>query len=193
MRPFALTGITLFLTLFRAGSALAQMPALLPSDAPGAALPIERDATPTAPAPPLGAPPSPRWSLDLLVGLPTGLRVQRRLGESACFVEGVAALYVILPMLGGGFRHCCTLLSGENNALCLSPGIDAYLLEIPSDGKHHGGLLTGDVDILWRHTYGKRWQGDLGVKLGAGAAVFGRSSGGVLPAPVVCLFGGLRF
>jgi hypothetical protein len=189
MRAFALTGIALLLSVLIAGPALAQTPALLPPDTPGAALPIERESAPAVFAPPLATPPSPRWSLDALVGLPTGLRAQRQLGESAWVAEGVAGLYVILPMFGGGLRRCCTPLSGESNALCLSPGFDAYLISTGFDGKRYGGLLSVDVDILWRHTYGKRCLGDLGVKLGAG--VIGAERGAVLP--VAGLFGGLRF
>lgn len=203
MRRFALIALPLLLLAPPAGSALAQIPAALPSATSAMPLPSARDAVPALFASPPDPPPTPRWSLDLLLGLPTGLRVQRQLGESPWFAEGIAGVYVVPPfvggtMLGGGFRRCFTPFAGEYNALCISPGIDAYLASFQvllDPGKHAGGVIAADVDVLWRHTYGKGCQGDLGVNLGRGRLVSGRGADGCrsLAWSLVCGFESSRF
>src|SRR5262245_50714811 len=51
--------------------------------------------------------PAYAWSVDVVAGLPTGLRLQRAFpgdGELALLLEGFAGLEVILPMAGVGIR-----------------------------------------------------------------------------------------
>lgn len=181
MPTYALIGLSPLLLALPVGSALAQSPAAPPPAASDMAAPGEPAAV-TAPA--------PGWSLDLLVGLPTGLRVQARLGESAWVAEGFVGLYIIVPMAGGGVRRCFTPLSGERDALCLSPGVDVYLLMDPFNNKYYYGGGAADVDIFWRHTYGPCLQSDLGIKVGVGGVVGGHGGAAV---PILSLFGGLRF
>jgi hypothetical protein len=55
-----------------------------------------------------------------------------------------------------------------------------------------GGAVVLDVDLTWKHSFSKHFEGALGLKVGAGV-LFGR--GGVLPYPVpVCsIFFGCGF
>jgi hypothetical protein len=139
------------------------------------------------------------WSMDFLFGLPTGFRAKRSFEEDeggAWQMEGFAGLEVIFPMVGGGVRRRFTPFSGKHDAVCVSPGVDAYLLVNPfaaSDFFHSGDaaalVLTGDVDVSWRHTFRWGWEGELGLKLGAGAGLGARW--GVLP--VAGVFAGSRF
>src|SRR5437588_5554464 len=51
--------------------------------------------------------PEDRWSADFLLGLPTGVRVQRLLGgdrTAGWQAEGFVGLEVIFPMAGAGVR-----------------------------------------------------------------------------------------
>jgi hypothetical protein len=139
------------------------------------------------------------WGMDLVFGLPTGLRVQGFLGStegSGPVVEGFAGLYAIFPMIGGGFRWQGKPWCGAHDALIISPGIDANLLINPLsyDGwfgspRHVGSLFGTDLDCLWRHRYGSRCTGDLGLKLGVGFAGFNKS----VVVPIAGVFGGFRF
>jgi hypothetical protein len=173
-----------------------------------------------AQAPPLGPPP-PVWEvpppaappaaegptpatfgqqdplgLDILLGLPTGLRlswaVLRRENHSFS-LEGVAGLYVIAPLAGVGGRFSWTPCAGRCNALAIRPGVDVWAAEIPFFGLGGGGSawgVSGDVEIVWCHGSGRHC-GELGLDLGA-AAGHGRGSrwGAV---PLVSVVTGWRF
>jgi hypothetical protein len=137
------------------------------------------------------------WSVDLLLGLPTGVRVQRDLlgdDQVALLAEGFLGFDLLDPTLGAGARARFVVTHAAGDALFLNPGVDFYgLLGLQSGGFFSGhsdsfGLITGDVDLSWQHCWGD-WDGELGVKLGAGA-VLGNGNGWV---PVIALFGGLRF
>lgn len=181
------------LLLGSGGPVAAQPPAAPPHDAPGLVL-VE-----SGPVQP-GTARAPVWSADLLLGLPTGVRLQRTLDEDdhgAWFAEGFVGLEFIFPMVGGGARRGLTAVCGGRDALCVNPGLGAYLLINPLSGMDGffgggptlGGLIAADVDLVWRHAFGECSEGHLGLKLGAG---FGHgASWGVLP--IVSIFLGWRF
>jgi hypothetical protein len=120
------------------------------------------------------------WHVDLLLGLPGGLRVQRTLGGSPWMIEGFAGLELILPTAGLGLRRQCVLLEGDCNALTINPGVDAYVALLPTGhgtglapgGGYFtwgaGGAVVGDVDVVWRHAIGDGAESQLGLKLGMG-------------------------
>jgi hypothetical protein len=156
------------------------------------------EAVPAADAP---EPRSP-WSVDYIVGLPAGVRVQRILGEEGVFnfqVEGFVGLELILPTVGAGVRARLVPVCSTYNAIIISPGVDAYLLynilhgggELFGSSSAGVGLAAADVDIAWRHTFRRHGEGEFGVKLGIGAP-FGHDANGIA-VPVVGLFGGWRF
>jgi hypothetical protein len=132
---------------------------------------------------PVASPVDHPWSLDIELGLPSGLRAQRSLGDNVghdWLVEGFVGFEIIFPMAGGGLRRRFTLVCGERDTFQISPGVDGYVLyntlhDISwfSNTPRTIGLVTGDVDILWQHAMSDRWSGTLGVKLGAGSAGHG--------------------
>jgi hypothetical protein len=199
MRLWALAVASLLLTCARAERGIAQPSALaIPSDAPGLVLPAAGSDT----ASPFLLPPtretSSPWSVDLLLGLPTGVRAQCVLdadGDRVWLAEGVVGFELIMPLVGGGVRRRFTAPCGEYDALILSPGMGVYLLINPlADNDFFGGppvagLVAADVDFVWRHAYPGGWDGRLGLKLGAGAG-YG-SSWGI--GPVVSVFAGWQF
>ena len=132
------------------------------------------------------------WSADLLVGVPTGVRLQRVLSEDndrAWLAEGFLGLELIFPMVGGGVRRRLVSWSGECDCLCFSPGLDAYYIH--NSTRHGGGLFGGgpeafgmvtvDTDMHWRHAWTERLEGDLGLKVGLGVVFGGEDRWGVLP------------
>jgi hypothetical protein len=140
------------------------------------------------------------WSVNLLLGFPTGVRVQRALGDDVgrdWFVEGFGGLELIFPMAGGGIRRRFTPFREDRDSLTVSPGVDVYVLYNTlhdgigwySGGYTAVGLFTADVEILWHHDFNDRCGGQLGVNLGAGTGF--RGQGVVLPVASVIF--GLRF
>jgi hypothetical protein len=164
------------------------------------AVPLPRS-EPESPRP--GLSPSERWGGpwggDLVLGLPTGFRVEKFLSaeDHSLVVEGLAGLYAIFPMVGGGVRWHGITLGGKADCLCASPGVDGYLLYNTlshsgfwfSGGPSTFGLAGFDMDAAWRHRYGDRLLGKLGLKLGAGIA-FAHGSEIV---PLGALYGGFRY
>jgi hypothetical protein len=173
--------------------------AAVPAQEPPEPLPITAPITQPpevdwqAPTPqPIG----PRWSTDLMVGLPTAIRAQRRFNdESAWMVEGLAGLHLVLcPTIGGGIRRRCEIGDGKD-ALFLNPGVDAYFIVNPfidlfgGGGSSLGGGVAVDVDIGWRHLFNESGGTEMGLKIGAGAVEFRR--GGVMP--ILSVFFGARY
>jgi hypothetical protein len=141
------------------------------------------------------------WAVDGLLGVPTGIRLQRDLLSDdgrALVAEGFFGLEVICPTAGLGARCRLPLCRGECDSLVVAPGADAYILlnPFPAGGRDvlFGGpaalpLFTGDVDLLWRHRWGNYGEGECGLKLGAGAV---RGDSWVV-IPVASLIGGWCF
>jgi len=149
--------------------------------------------TPTAPtgrvaedvAPPHALGQQSLFDSELLLGLPTGIRIQGALTrwENASFwLEGFAGFYVIVPLVGAGGRFSYTAWSGPHSALVFRPGIDIYCAINPLPGLGGDaavGLLGTDLECAWFHDFGQGHCLELGLDLGAG---FNNSTkSGVLP------------
>src|SRR5262245_44825066 len=144
-------------------------------------------------------PPVPFVTVDFILGLPTGFRIQRALADDRLWhLEGFAGLELIFPIAGGGIRRRYEPFCGRSDALVIAPGVDAYLLFntlYNSDGFLIGGgpalglAVTLDVDVLWRHSFTERCQGQLGFKVGGGAGYGARWA----PLPVAGVFTGMRW
>jgi len=154
---------------------------------------------PVAPGHPDGPRPifDPAWSVDLLVGAPTGIRLQRTLDgtdpDHPWAAEGFVGVHAIFPAFGGGVRKTVSRAWSGWDQFVVAPGVDAFLLINPDRDVFGGAgalpFVTFDVDLVWRHEFYPGGCGEVGVKLGAGVG-FGERIG-VLP--VVALFGGWRF
>jgi len=145
-------------------------------------------------------PPEGRWHADLLLGLPTGLRVQATLGDDgrqAWVGEVFAGLELIFPAIGAGARYRFTPIKEGCDTFRISPGVDVYGVFWPSSGDTYLGwsagsaiLFTADVDFAWEHSWGERLGSELGLKVGLGVAVHENDT---VPVPVLSLYGGLKF
>lgn len=141
-----------------------------------------------------------RWTADFLLGLPTGLRLQRALDDGAAWrFEGLIGFESLFPVAGLGLRRRFIPWDGKHDDFVLAPGADVYVLYnwLHSSGGPLGGgpggwtLAAGDVDFIWAHDFNGRCAGELGVKLGAAANLAANTTVPVLP--VVSLFGGFQF
>jgi hypothetical protein len=146
-----------------------------------------------APPPPPDCPECPpdNWRLAADLGLPTGVRVQRRLGESNWWAEGGVGAWWIVPYASACLRYDCTLLKRERNLFAVRPGVSATLTLLgPAPG---AGV---DAELIWQHTFGGQFTTELGLRVGM-TAVFvgegGRHLSGTLPVPVACLIWSWQF
>src|SRR5262245_36220463 len=159
----------------------------------------ERDGPLEVVLPACPAPALPSATVDFLLRLPTGFRIQRAITEDRLWhLEGFAGLELIFPIAGGGIRRRYEPLRGRCDALVVAPGTDVYLLYNilhDADGFLIGGgpalgvAVTLDVDVLWRHSFTECCQGQLGFKIGAGAGYAARWG----PLPVAGVFTGMRW
>ncbi len=138
------------------------------------------------------------WSLDFILGLPSGFRLQRSLDSDGLWqIEGFAGLELIFPTSGVGLRRRFMPIAGSVDCLTVSPGVDAYLLYnlarnsggFFGGGPDFWGLFAADVEISWHHAWNAHVDGEAGIKLGAG--VVSTEPWHVLP--VAGIFAGWRF
>jgi hypothetical protein len=143
-----------------------------------------------------GADESPgRWSVGVMAGLPLGVRVQCAVGpspDSRFLLEGFGGLFLVFPAVGAGARVQFTPLAGAHNALVLSPGIDVYAVYWARwlGNMENIGLVSGNVDIAWRHTFAGGCDGQFGVELGVAGSF---ASGPTYTLPVATFYAGWRF
>lgn len=142
------------------------------------------------------------WATDLLIGMPTGVRVKRFFNDEAgqgWMGEGFVGVEIILPIVGGGVRYGFAPHMSRNNVISISPGLDAYILpniyQEDWDGVFFGGgpsafgLISLDVDVSWRHIFSDSISGEVGFKIGAAAGI--NTAAPIIP--VVSWFFGLCF
>ena len=149
----ALSPRLLNLALLGLPCAFAQSPPGL-AGLPGGSLPVPSDA-PAGPAQHgsepvvlvVGRETKPR-GMDLVLGLPTGVRFFGELGpreDHAPEMEGFLGLYLICPTAGIGLRWPFRPLCGQRHALVLRPGVDGYILLNPF---YRGDGWLGDSNPL---------------------------------------------
>jgi hypothetical protein len=146
--------------------------------------------------PPLPACPTPppeaddRWRVALDFGLPIGVRVQRRLGESNFWAEGGAGAWLIAPYVSTCLRYDLTVLKRERNLFALRPGVSATCILL---GPWAAGI---DCEFLWQHRIADAGCLELGVRAGVSAVFPGRDdwfTNRTFPAPVLCLMCSWQF
>jgi hypothetical protein len=142
------------------------------------------------------------WSVDVLLGIETGIRLKRCINGNKSYgwmAEAFVGLdYVLFPAAGVGLRYGMAPWTGRHNSLSISPGVDVHVLANPFSnvgglfgfGPTGFGLITADVDLSWRHVYTDSFSGEIGFKLGAGVPI-GKIQHIVVP--VVSIYAGFRF
>jgi hypothetical protein len=143
-------------------------------------------------------PPSPTFDLGakLLVGIPTGVRVQAPLTvhDNAGWV---AELFVGLPLpslpvgvaaLGG--RRLFPWQVTEATTFVIAPGANLGALFGAGRGVAIGGV---DVDLLWVCRWPSGLEGEVGLTLGFTILALDEVSRRPIPFPVVALVAGWRF
>ena len=134
--------------------------------------------------------------IDLVLGLPTALRVQARLGDTKVWAEGGAAVYVVVPSVFVGLRYDGLLHRGPADALLARPGLDVYYVPVYGSDwlfgnyRHGIGVVAADFDMAWHHRWSDAVSGNVGIKLGCGVGV---TESRVVPVPIVGVTLGLQF
>ena len=161
-----------------------------------AAPPVRRE-----PAPAAEAPPAPAWDdtgvrVDVVLGLPTALRLQCRLGDTRTWIEGGAAIYTVLPSVFLGLRADRLLNRSATDGLVVRPGIDVYYVPVYGKdwlfGDYRSGVavVAADFDMTWQHRWSERTCGTVGLKLGCG---IGATNSALFPVPILGATLGLQF
>ncbi len=132
------------------------------------------------------------WRLSADLGLPIGLRLQRRIGESNTWGEIGFGTWWIVPYVSACLRQDLTLVKRERNLFALRPGVSVTFL--PTGPTGGVGL---DCECIWQHTFKGNVCTELGVRLGLSAIVVesgrGRSRTHVFPVPIACLMWSWQF
>ena len=176
------------LTVFALASAgLAQEPDPLLGVTPAARPPDPL----LAPAPLPTCPPldtsADNWRLAVDVGLPMGVRVQRRLGESNWWGEAGIGVYAIVPYASLCLRYDVCALRRERNLFAVRPGV-SITGPIPAAGV--------DCEFIWQHCWAGTTTTEMGLRLGASAVFLGNGNrwvNGTFPVPIACLTFGWQF
>jgi len=136
--------------------------------------------------------PQDNWRIAADLGFPTGLRLQRRIGDSDAWGELGIGMWWVVPYASACLRQDITLMKRERNLFALRPGVSATLTLIePIFGV---GL---DCECIWQHTFNNKVSTELGFRFGMSgfAIVTGRSRDrtAVIPVPIVCLMWSWQF
>jgi hypothetical protein len=178
-------GLTL-LVVAAGGSAQSPDPLL---GVPAAARPVD----PLLNPPPLPAAPgwpNDHWRLAVDVGLPMGLRVQRRIGQTNWWGEAGVGAWWVVPYASACLRYDVCALRGERNLFAVRPGVSATAVGFVAPAV---GL---DCEFIWQHCWNGKVTTEFGARLGMSAVFLGDRDGwvsGTLPAPVACLTFGWQF
>jgi hypothetical protein len=137
-----------------------------------------------------------RWRADVVVGLPTAVRVQRRAGDTRVWFEGGGSTYLAAGGVFAGVRCDGGLFEGRRNLVLVRPGLDVYYSPVSGGGgwlvrRYHGiGAAVLDFDLHWQYRWDDRFHSSAGLKLGLGPGLVG---GVVVPVPVLGLILGCQF
>jgi hypothetical protein len=129
-----------------------------------------------------------KWRVAFDFGLPNGIRVQRRIGESNFWMEGGVGAWWIVPYVSGCIRYDWQYLQTTRNCFSFRPGLSATAIGIGAFG------VGWDCESVWTHRYRNNLRTDLGFRFGM-TCVFNTTGDGnkVFPAPVLSLVFNLAF
>lgn len=131
------------------------------------------------------------WRVAVDFGLPIGVRVQRRLGESNVWAEAGVGAWLIAPFASVCLRYDLTVLKRERNLFALRPGVSATCVLLGPNPAF--GI---DCECLWQHTFAERFTLEMGVRLGASVVIPSRNdrwTNRSFPAPVLCCMWAWQF
>ena len=116
--------------------------------------------------------PWPSWRADVVAGLPLTVRVQGRVADLPLWLEGGGGLFIVVPTAFAGVRAELDRGLTERHGLVARPGVDGYYLPPTTFGQlgssEATGLLSADVDLVWRYRWAGRLGSEFGVKVGIG-------------------------
>ena len=140
------------------------------------------------------------WSADLILGLPTAVRLQCRHPEMPLWFETGIGVYVIIPTAFAGVRGEGRFIETKHHDVSVRPGLDVYYFQgFQSHGSGGSwsfgerdvptfGAVTLDFDLQWRARWCDRFHGLAGIKIGCGGA-FGNHIAAPLPIVGITLGG----
>lgn len=125
----------------------------------------------------------PLWRADLLIGAPTGIRLQRQLDHRRLWAEFGAGFYLAWPTVFAGVRTEGPMFHGHSDLLSVRPGLTAFYLQGWEErhGRHWHEIesvmmVALDFDLSWRHRWTSHFHSTLALKLGAGVAFYERDA-----------------
>lgn len=129
------------------------------------------------------------WRFAVDLGLPNGLRVQRRIFDTNFWLEGGIGAWWIVPYASACVRYDWAFIQREQNSFALRPGLSATFISF--------GPLLGvgwDVEAVWTHRYRNNLRTDLGFRFGMTALVSERWHGNYTPVvPILSLVFNVAF
>ena len=134
-----------------------------------------------------------RWQVDLLLGAPLAVRVQRQIGDSKVWGEAAVGLYAIFPMTYAGFRMDAKLFESRRHEVLIRPGVDVALVyAFNLFGRSRTvGLVLADADFVWHRKTSDGGATEIGLKLGVAVPLTSSNTANVLP--IVALLYGFTF
>ena len=133
-----------------------------------------------------------RWQVDLLLGAPLAVRVQRQIGDSRVWGEAGAGFYIVWPMAYAGLRVDAKMFESRRHEVLFRPGVDVawvYAIQLFQRNRTVGFILA-DADFVWRRKSTDGGATEIGLKLGVGAPL---TSGAKGVFPIVGLLYGFTF
>ena len=132
-----------------------------------------------------------RFRISADLGLPTGIRLGARLGESRFWAEFGVGVWWIVPFASTALRCDCGLYDGASDRFSVRPSISATVIPVFREAIFGCGA---DVECVWQHRFTDRFVTDFGVRVGA-TALFGPWSRGsrVPVAPVIAVVFAAQF
>ena len=133
-----------------------------------------------------------RWQVDLMMGAPIAVRVQRQIGDSKLWGEAGAGLYLVWPIAYAGLRVDAIMFENRRHEVLFRPGVDVswvYAFRL-FDRDRSVGFILADADFVWRRKTTDGGSTQIGLKLGVAAPLTSGASG---VFPTVALLYGFTF
>jgi len=131
------------------------------------------------------------WRISFDVGLPTGLRLQRRIVDSNWWIEGGIGTWWVVPYASLCLRYDWAVVQRQRNWVSIRPSLSATV--VPIDTTVGGGF---DTEFVWTHCWGDRFRTEMGLRAGVSIMSHrGRRDADfkTAPVPVLCFVFAMAF